>query len=74
MHAGHAGGILISKSGFTQPAINVFREALTQKIVFMCELEEIIAVIEKQSSLKDLLKAKINAAVVEKKPLFKPQT
>lgn len=69
---GHAGGILISKSGFTQPAINVFKDALTQKIVLMCELEEIVTVLNGQHSLRDFLKAKVNAAVVDKKPLFKP--
>lgn len=69
---GHAGGILISKSGFTKPAINTCKEALTQKIIVLCELEEIVMLLERQSSLKDFLKTKINVAVMEKKPLVKP--
>jgi restriction system protein len=69
---GQAGGILISKSGFTQPAISVFKEALTQKIVVLCELEEIVSLLERQNNLKDFIKSKINAAVVEKNPLYKP--
>jgi hypothetical protein len=69
---GHAGGILISKSGFTQPAIITCKEALSQKIVVLCELEEIVKLLDQQGSLKDFLKAKIRVAVTDKKPLYKP--
>jgi len=69
---GHAGGILISKSGYTQPAIRTCKEALTQKILVLCELEEIVMLLEQQMDLEDFLKRKINAAVIEKQPLFKP--
>ena len=68
----HAGGIFISNSGYTQSAINNCKEALSQKIVVLCELEEIVILLEKQSSLKDFLKSKINAAVMDKQPLFRP--
>ncbi|MDY6872818.1 MAG: restriction endonuclease [Chloroflexota bacterium] len=69
---GHAGGILISKSGFTEPAITTCKEALTRKIVVLCELEEFVNLLENEGNLKDYLKTKINMAVMEKKPLFKP--
>lgn len=69
---GHAGGILISKSGYTEPAITTCKEALSQKIIVLCELEEIVMLLEKQDGLKDFLKKKINVAVMDKKPLFKP--
>ncbi len=69
---GHVGGILISNSGYTRPAIKTCREALAQKSVMLCELEEIVMLLEQQTGLKDFLKRKINAAVIEKKPLFKP--
>ena len=69
---GHAGGILISKSGYTQPGIKACTEALTQKIIVLCELEEIVTLLEKQVGLKDFLKRKIKVAVIEKKPLFRP--
>lgn len=69
---GHAGGVLISNSGYTRPAIKTCKEALTQKIIVLCELEEIVMLLEQQTGLKDLLKKKINVAVIEKKPLFKP--
>ena len=65
---GHAGGILISASGYTEPAILDCKEALTQKIVVLCELQEIIHLLENRGNLKDFLKSKINIAVMEKKP------
>ncbi len=68
---GSAGGILISNSGFTEPAVTSCKQALTQKIVVLCELEEIVMLLEKQNSLKDLFKSKIRTAVVDKNPLYK---
>lgn len=67
-----AGGILISNSGFTGPAVIECKQALTQKIIVLCELQEIVMLLEKQNSLKDLLKSKVRAAVVDKLPLYKP--
>lgn len=69
---GHAGGILISNSGYTQPAVKTCTEALTQKIIVLCELEEIVMLLEQQKGLKEFLKQKINAAIIDKKPLFYP--
>lgn len=68
---GHSGGIFISNSRYTKPAITTCKEALSQKIVVLCELEEIVSLLERQGSLKDLLKAKITAAAVDKNPMFK---
>jgi hypothetical protein len=68
----HPGGIFMSNSEFTQPAITTCKEALSQKVVILCELEEIVTLLEQNGSLKDFLKAKITAAVVDKNPLFKP--
>ena len=68
---GHAGGILISNSGFTQPAITTCKEALSQKIIVLCELEEIVRLMERQGSLQELIRSKIRASVIEKQPLHK---
>jgi len=68
---GHAGGILISTSGYTDPAILDCKEALTQKIVVLCELEEFTSLLENRGNLKDLLKSKISIAVMEKRPFAK---
>lgn len=69
---GHAGGIIISNSGFTHPAIETCKEALTQKIIVLCELEEMVILLEQKLELKDFFKAKIRTAVTEKNPLSYP--
>lgn len=68
---GHAGGIYISNSGYTEPAIIDCKEALSQKIIVLCELEEIVMLLERRANLKEFIKTKINIAVMEKKPFSK---
>ena len=69
---GHVGGILISASGYTEPAIGICKEALSQKVIVLCELEEIVILLERRGRLKEFLKSKLNAAALGKKPLYKP--
>jgi hypothetical protein len=69
---GHAGLILISNSKFTLPAVITCKDALSQKIVVLCELEEIVTLLGRDSSLKDFLRAKIVAARKGRKPLIFP--
>ncbi len=69
---GHAGGIIISNSGYTHPAIEICKEALTQKIIVLCELKEIVLLFESQMSLRDFFKSKIRTAVTDKRPLSYP--
>ena len=68
---GHAGGIFISASGYTDPAILVCKEALSQKMIILCELEEIVFLLENNGNLENMLKEKINVAVNDKNPLYK---
>jgi hypothetical protein len=68
---GHAGGLLISTSGYSEPAILDCKEALTQKIIVLSELEEYIHLLERRGNLKEFIKSKINIAVMEKRPFFK---
>jgi hypothetical protein len=72
--SGYPGGVLMSYSGFTQSAIIACQEALSQKTVVLCELQEIVTLLEQNGSLKDFLEAKMTAAAVDKVPLFKPQS
>ncbi len=67
---GDGRGIFISASGYTEPALIDCKEALQQRVIVLCELREIIRLLEEESSLIDLLKAKIRAAMIDKKPLF----
>lgn len=69
-HRGYIRGIFISSSGYTAPAINTCKEALQKTVVVLCKLEEIVKLLEQEGSLKDLLKAKIKAAIVDKNPMY----
>jgi len=71
-YRGHARGIFISNSGYTPAAINTCREALQKSVVVLCMLEEIVLVLEGEKSLKELLKEKINAAIIHKNPFYEP--
>jgi hypothetical protein len=69
---GHARGIFISASGYTGPAIKTCREALQRTVVVLCELKELVMLLEREEDLKDFLSDKINAAVVDKNPMHEP--
>jgi hypothetical protein len=64
-----ARGLYISASGYTEPAITTAREALQQRILILCELREIIAFLEQDRNIVELLKEKIRVAQLDKKPL-----
>jgi len=68
---GHARGIFISNSGFTEPAITICRESLSRTTVVLCLMEEIVKLLAAERSLKDLLKAKIEAAIIDKNPFHR---
>jgi restriction system protein len=67
---GDARGIFISSSGYTEPAVTTCKDALHQKVVVLCKLEEIVQLLDSEASLCALLKDKVHAAIVEKNPLF----
>lgn len=66
-------GIFISASEYTVPAVTVCRDALHQdKVIVLCELKEIVFLLEQELDLKDFLKAKIRAARIDRNPLHHP--
>lgn len=69
---GYSGGVLVSSSEFSQPVVTTCKDALFQKTVILCGLDEIAILLEQDGSAKDFLKAKIVAAVEDKNPLVKP--
>jgi len=71
-HRGQARGIFISESGYSDPAVRVCREALQRTVVVLCELQEIISLLEQGGSLMKLLEAKIDVAMFNKNPLYHP--
>lgn len=66
-----ARGLFIATNGFSETAISQCREALGQKVISLCGLDEIIALLEAEGSLVELLRKKIRAAELEKEPFVK---
>jgi len=61
-------GIFVSATEFTAAAVTVCEEALSQATVFLCTLEEVVRLLDREGDLKQLLKRKLHAAVIDKKP------
>jgi restriction endonuclease Mrr len=67
-----ARGILISQSGYTDPAVTTCRESLAKSVFVLAKLEEIVFLLEREGSLAELLRAKVQGAIVDKNPLVEP--
>jgi hypothetical protein len=73
MSRSEARGLFISASGFGEPAIAQCKELLQHKVCILCELEEIVFLLEEPTaSLIDYFREKIHAAIAEKRPLHRP--
>ena len=60
--------ILISYSGYTAPAIETCRESLSKMVIVLCTIHEFVMILEKESSLEDLLRAKVRGSIIDKQP------
>lgn len=63
-----ARGIFISSNGYTEPAINQCREALSWKTNILCTLQEFVFLLEQDGDLKTLLSKKVDEAIGTKHP------
>ena len=72
MGRAEARGLFISASDYTQPAIHTCREFLQHKIVALCNLQELVFLLEQQGDLEDFLIRKIHSAQIHKNPYYKP--
>lgn len=63
-----ARGVFISASGFGAAAIDEIRGALRQRVFAFCDLSEFVTLLEAERDLAAVLKAKVDAAIVEKNP------
>lgn len=61
-------GLFISASGYTSAAEDSAREALHQKVVILCTIEEIILVLESDGDITEFLKEKVRVALLDKNP------
>jgi predicted RecB family endonuclease len=71
---GQSRGIYIAYPGYTPAALASCKEALQQAVFVLCELEEFVQLLEAKKDLKEFLKAKVRAAIVDKVPLLRPLT
>jgi hypothetical protein len=70
LHRGEgARGLFISASDYTSGARDALREALNYRVHLGTGLYEIIFALEKEADLKQLLRQKIQAAIIDKNPL-----
>ena len=63
-----ARGLLISCSGFTEPAVTICRESLARMVVALCGLQEVVQLLEREDDLAEFLRKKVRAAVIDKNP------
>lgn len=71
-HRAESRAIIISASDFTGPAVTTCKEALQQKVVVLCTLQEIVTLLDRREDLKPFLKKKIQTSIIEKNPFFHP--
>jgi len=64
-------GLFISASGYSPAAVADAKAALAQKVCVLAELEEIVALLEREGDLRELLQQKIIAAQADKNPYLK---
>jgi Restriction endonuclease len=67
----NASGIFISNSEFTEPVLKECANALNQRTMFLCSLQEIVVLLQNEADLLALLRKKSHAAVVAKQPYLK---
>ncbi|TPG50275.1 restriction endonuclease [Rhodanobacter glycinis] len=66
----NASGIFISNSGYTEPVIKQCAEFLNQRTTFLCSLQELVMLLQRQDDLLAFLKRKAHAAIIDKKPFL----
>lgn len=69
---GCARGIFISSAGFTDAARAECQRALTRSVFVLCELQELVTLLEQETSLPALFRKKVEVAVIDRDPLFRP--
>jgi restriction system protein len=61
-------GIFMSNSEYTTAAIDMCRDFLQQRVLVLCTLREIVNVLNRDSDLVSMLRAKIRAAKLDRNP------
>jgi restriction system protein len=61
-------GLMISASGYTPPAIEECKRALTNRVIVLSDLHEVMLVLDRDGDLADWLRRKVRAATVDRQP------
>lgn len=61
-------GIFISATDYTDPAIQICEESLSQVVVILCKLQEIVMLLERGDDFLEYIKNKVRASIVDKNP------
>jgi hypothetical protein len=61
-------GIFISATDYTEASIAECTVALSRAVVVLCSVREFVRLLEREGDLKEFLKTKIRAAVINKRP------
>lgn len=72
-HRSQAHGIYISASGYTASGLTAAKDALTNNaLLILCDLHEFVKLLENKDELKPYLRKKIQKAIIDKIPFWKP--
>lgn len=58
-------GIFISANGFTEPAVELARQTASKRVLILCNLAEIVQVLEREESLGRFFKDRADHAIME---------
>ncbi|MFC1867666.1 restriction endonuclease [Thermodesulfobacteriota bacterium] len=61
-------GIFISASDYTEPAIKTCEDSLSQVVVILCKLQEIVMLLERGDDFVEYIRDKVRASIVDKNP------
>ena len=67
-----ARGLLIAAHGFADSAVHAVREHLPKVTAILCELDEIVLLLDRKHDLSDFLRKKLHGAILDKNPLVRP--
>ena len=65
-----ARGLFIASNGYADTAITQCKEALSQKVISLITLKEIVHMLECNGDLLNMLRKKVQSAIVDKKPFI----
>jgi len=65
-----AKGLFISSSRYASTVINECKTILSQKVITLCTLQEIVFLLEREGDLKEFLRKKSQAATIDKNPFL----